>query len=357
MTFKTTQTLSIDTGKIITPNQIRTFIEFGNEPVPITKEEIGRMKQQSHSCQTPNLTLLGFKPIHSIPLHYNIELPYFVYPNDEMVGGSREAFVALYIAMREKGVVGIGELVTRVTSVARLVAIFPQSEERREITVTSNGDDGDDDDDNYHGTRSRTEQITPPGFIVVPLPFEDDVRKIVEKEDKDGSSLAVSAADEESVKAAEIMIKCQQIEGVEWGTDFVNPALNSFWSYIESVALGTPLPSSMEYDDDTKMNTDDILRSAGDAIDAFRDILPEDDDSDDDEENLRRNKRKRKAVLMDTADYDVSELDWANMYKMGKLEECSVALLKQYLRSEGLKVGGRKADLIERVEKNLERDN
>jgi non-homologous end joining protein Ku len=88
------------------------------------------MKKQSNAGQVKaSLILLGFKPKDSVPLHYNVEQAFYLYPNEDKVKGSTAAFANLRASMmRRKGVVAIGELLTQVTATSRLVAIFPQDE-------------------------------------------------------------------------------------------------------------------------------------------------------------------------------------------------------------------------------------
>ena len=72
--------------------------------------------------------------------------------------------------MIRKNVIGLGELLTKHTSASRLVAIYPQMEVREDLEYIH--------PNSVNNVVS--EQVTPAGFVIVPLPFEDDVRITLE---------------------------------------------------------------------------------------------------------------------------------------------------------------------------------
>jgi len=285
----------------------------------MTTEEVMQIKRGSNGYPDgASLILLGFKPllsmskIHQYPL---IDRSLFAYPNEEFVKGSKSAFATLHSSMLKKKVLGIGELLQRVTATSRLVAIVPQEEK-------------------LYSDEGFVEQDKPPGFLLVPLAYEDDIRAIPETGDH--------VADEAMVTAAECMIRNLQSNNMIIGESFENPALKTFWNYIESVALGTPLEEKDSDDDDTKLDTAGILSAGGRQIDAFKVSLPDDE--------VVVKERKRKAVPTKS---DNSGIDWFQEYEQDSFEELTVDELKAYLRSAGERVGGRKVDLIERIKDHI----
>ena len=87
------------------------------------------------------------------------------------------AFATLYAAMLRKNVLGIGELLQRINATSRMVAIVPQEEELSEDGMI---------------------QEVPPGFLLIPLAYEDDIRAIPETPetgDYEAGSELVSAAE------------------------------------------------------------------------------------------------------------------------------------------------------------------
>ena len=168
----------------------------------------------------PYLLLLGFQP------------------NTTSSPGSKLAFAALHAAMYWKGVVGIGELSisssSTTCSVSRLVHIVPQPEKRQRQSHTS----------------QRTVQIVPPGWILTPLPYEDDIRT-------DVSERACTTASEEAVTTMTELIVAQQTSQLVDDNDefeyFQNSTLTKFWNYIEALALTQPVA---EFVDEIGMERD-----------------------------------------------------------------------------------------------------
>ena len=317
-TKRATQVLSKESGEIISKDRIRTFVDFGGERISIAKEEVAQIKRNSNgNPDTACLILLGFKPrsamsrVHQFPL---IDRTLFAYPNDDLVKGSRAAFATLHASMSRKNVLGIGELLQRVTATSRLVAIIPQEEVLFE--------DG--------------EQEKPPGFLLIPMAYEDDIRAIPENGDHD--------ADPDLVSAAEgIMQMLNLDENIIIGESFENPVLKTFWNYIESVALGTPLVENDADEDDTQWDEAMIISRCGNQINTFKQLLPED------EAVVKERKRKTVAVKADE-----TGIDWFREYHENSLEELTVEILKAYLRSQGERTGGRKSDLIDRINDHVQ---
>ena len=239
--------------------------------------------------------------------------PIFAYPNDGIVKGSRDAFTALHASMVRKRVVGIGKLLHRIAGVARMVAIIPQEE-----TLFEDG-----------------EQEKPPGFIIVPLAFEDDIRAIPNNGDL--------VADSNLVQVAENMIRNLNLDDdIVLGESFENPALKIFWNYVESVALGTPLPNTTKNYDDTTWDIESIMSSCAQHIDTFRNLLPHD--------TSMEVVKKRKTGLSET---EVGDINWIQEFNQNTLEYLPIDKLKMYLRSQGERITGRKADLVARIKMHI----
>ena len=178
------------------------------------------------------------------------------------------------------------------------------------------------------------EQKRPPGFLLIPLAYEDDVRAIPDA--------CEYVADEEMIFAAEAMMKNLKLENFVIGESFENPVLKSFWNYIESVALSTPLIDNDTDEDDTTWDVDEILSVCGNEIDAFKRILPEDE--------VMAKERKRKVHVKKA---DETGINWFQEYEDNTFEDLTVDELKAYCRASGERVGGRKTDLIARVKDHI----
>lgn len=278
------------------PGTISTYITFGggkedkDNRVHISKQEISKIKKACSFMNKSSLTLVGFQKEHLIPLHYFVERAYFIYPhiiedgsataaeegnsqnsegNNEITNteSSLEGFSNLYNSMMRKKVVAIAQLVTRYGSSApRLVAVIPQKEEF----------------DTEEGEPPR--QITPPGFIVVPLPYKNDIRKIPQIEQKlqQASSLLSpneqKKRKEELVKLATDMITNLYLRGkIDWSEQYENLLQKYFWEYIESVALDWDLPQQNNDFDEENPYRNEFIREAFAAaepqIKAFQEAL------------------------------------------------------------------------------------
>lgn len=301
-------------------DRILHFANFGTDRVRFSPDDVALVKKASNpGTGTASLIILGFKPRDAIPITFAVDKTYFVYPTDERGEGSTAAFANLHAAMLRRDVVAIGEMLTRVTSGSRMVAVFPQAEQKE-------------------FEEGFEEQITPPGMVVVNLPFEDDVRKIESDPNE-------TTATEALVDAAIDLVRHQKLEGIELGINFENASIAKFWRYVEAVALETTLPSKEQHE--TELNELEVVNAAGDQIAAFRDSLPPDVKI---ERKPKERLSKRKAI--EVVD-DESGLDWVALYSSDSISGCKVDDLKSYLRSVGARTGGRKADLAIRVSQSI----
>uniref|UniRef100_A0A7S0CAL4 Ku domain-containing protein n=1 Tax=Proboscia inermis TaxID=420281 RepID=A0A7S0CAL4_9STRA len=222
VTMRVTQKLALDSGEIVREHQLRSFVEFGGERVVISSDEVSHIKKLSNGSKKSSLSILGFKPMNSIPKMHIMDRPYFAYPSDEEgILGSKEAFSALHTAMLDKKVLAIGKLITSVKATCHLVAIIPQCESTFYVGKESSPTLGSDEQEKSYSS----------GFLIVHIPYEDDIRSL---EDNFHAS-----ADSRLVKAVKGIICNQQFGEINLGNCFPNPAMSNFWNYIESIALGT----------------------------------------------------------------------------------------------------------------------
>ena len=233
------------TGEIVSKERMCHFAEFGGVTVEKSKDEVASIKNDCNgNPECASLLLLGFKPL---PRTYEflsmvkfVDKSIFVYPNDKVVKGSEKAFATLHKSMVKKQIMGIGELLLRVSSTSRLVAIIPQKEEYEQ----------NDDEESYT-------QISPPGLLLVPLAFEDDMRVLLDTHNFEASK--------EMVHAAMELIRHQNIEdSIEIGQSFENPGLKNFWNLIEAVALDIGEENDSDDEDGTKMNVIEKIVSTKD---------------------------------------------------------------------------------------------
>jgi hypothetical protein len=242
---------------------------------------------------------------------------YFCYPNEESIGGPT-MLAHLHASMIRKNVLAVGELLQRVTTTSRPVALWPLTER----------------------FNSQGERMHPNGFLVFALPFEDEVRTIddqrkgVASESNDDSEFSSTKL----VDAAMALIEKQTVPNLEIGENFENARVSELWSYLEHVALGEPMSEQGDYD--TIVDNEAILECVHQDLAAFRDCLPDDVPP-------VKPIRKRKIEA------DDSGVDWQQVYYDGTLSKCKVPELKKKLRSLGESIVGNKSSLIERLEPHL----
>lgn len=370
-TVKRGNTFDKTTSEKVHPgsHRVRTFADFAGEFVPIAQSEMRELKHAaSGKLGSCNLVLLGFRPTNSIPFYHIMDSAYLIYPqvdgnNKEAQQDNRNAFINLRAAMLRRNVIAIGEVLFRVGWTSKLVVVYPLEEVL--------DDDGD--------------QRLPAGFMVVPLPFEDDIRmpeldeamkelrihsamaedlalpdiKLEEgvgAVPKKASSLSTDASEmqntpsgyiatEELVQATMNLIEKRTFEGhIELGEDLENAALQKFFDYIEAIAMEDPFFEART-DFDTEIPDEAVLKATGDQIEQFQSLLPPDD-----VEKPKAAGRKRKVAE------DDSGINWIEMYQEGELDSCKVAELKKYLRSVGEPLSGKKSDLVPRVTEHIRKN-
>ena len=308
-------------------DQLRTYCNFGGEHVYISiDDKVALKKAANANPEFASLILLGFRDKDSIPVvHHCLEQAYFAYPSDERTVGSTAMFAHLHASMLRKGVLAIGELLARATATSRLVALWPLPEETEQLD---------------QGNHILSIVKRPPGMMITTLPFEDEVRSV-------GTDAAVQAfgegtdlASEAVVQAAMDLVEKQTIENVEIGENFENARLDKFWDYVEHVALAQQLSGHRDYD--TILDKDEISKLVGAEAAAFEASLPAD---------IEKSPKKRKIVPDANGD-----LDWAMIYREGRLDDCRNADLQKKLSSLGKKKTGKKSELIDRLLPHLEEE-
>ena len=322
--------------------QLQTFFEFGNELVPFSLRDKASIKKKCNANPDfASLILLGFKPAASIPFHHTIENSYFAYPsqfnnrtsNQNSSSNSRsksiDAIAHLHASMIRLNVIGIGELLTRVTATSRLVAIRPIQEILR--PVSNHNDKNGNENSEEEPQEEVFMLVRPPGLLISTLPFEDELRSPTL------STNPTPETSEEMIHAAINLIEKQTFDDdIEIGVDFSNAAMSRFWNYIEHIAYNEDamIDESQQYD--TEINTEQVLKRSGEQIDQFLSLLPESTQLD--------SSRKRKAATASRqpSTDDKSGLDWTTIFKEGGLSKCKVPDLKSKLRSVGESVSGNK---------------
>jgi hypothetical protein len=315
----------------------------GDNFVMMRPDDLTELKRSSNANPDfASLILIGFKPRHQMRFLDSVSECYFMYPQESKVEGSNKAFAQLVYGMRRKGVMAVGELLTRVSATSRCVAFWP-------IVGEESGD-------------------LPPqeGMVLTLLPFEDENRSIpIEKDyavrmsiqmDEVGMDGPVPVASSsgsggssfvpsELVDATTQLIKKQSLNDRVLGVDFLNAYLSEFFTYLEKQALRVDWRPSNDYDTLlTPEHEQAILDAVRSQIDHLINVLPEDS-------KIVKASGKRKALTAPGA--DETGIDWEEAYDNGTIGKQVNKNLAQYCAAHGLTKSGNKSDLVDRVTQDI----
>nr|XP_006811758.1 PREDICTED: X-ray repair cross-complementing protein 6-like [Saccoglossus kowalevskii] len=302
-----------DTGEVLMPSDIKKFQTFGGRRIIFDADEVTEIKK----FDQPGLLLMGFKPRSSLKRYYHVRAAQFIHPDESSVSGSTTLFAALLKKCLARDVVAICRFIPRKNSPPRFVALLPQDEELDDHKI----------------------QVTPAGFHVIFLPFCDDLRKL-------NYPSAPRANTDQVDKAKEIVKKLQFTYKSE---AFENPYLQTHYRNLEALALDRDIPDDVP--DYTEPDTERIKKRAGKLIGEFKDLVfPDGYDPD-------ATPAKRKAAVGGGAPAKkarvVSDINFEEEAKAGRLGKLTVIVLKEFCKCNGLSSVGKKQDLIETISQHF----
>jgi hypothetical protein len=260
------------------------------------------------------LTILGFQPRSTLRETDNVKPPVLVYPTDQEVAGSRAAFRALWERMLVRDVIAIALLVGREGESPVPMALLPEREEVDEEGI----------------------QVAPPGLYAITLPFADDFRRI------DLAPALNAVPTHGLMDAARALVA--DYSNPKWSLRSArtfNPALQRFYRGLESIALRTDNPG-----------LDPAKSAAGLGALAnapARDSLHAFVNTETGFETKAGVKRGRDGAGAGPAKAAAEDIDEESMLADGTLEKATVPQLKAVCARRGLKVGGVKGDLVQRI--------
>ncbi|KAI0346241.1 Ku DNA-binding complex, Ku70 subunit [Trametopsis cervina] len=260
----------------------------------------------------PQIKLLGFKTRKSLKFEDNVKHSVFLYPDEMTYSGSRRTLSALVKTMIKKKRIGLVLSLPRRNATPTFCALVPQAEK-----VEEGG------------------WIEPAGLHLITLPFADDIRAAPEQ-----VVSAARASDELKDKALQWIEKLKS-KNMSYPPDsYPNPALAYHNAQLEASAFREEFdPESFE--DLTQPNYEAIRKRAGHLIKDWRETL--------------RNEEAFSTVVQPSGptrqkpDASVDEADIWRKYEDGELSKLRVDQLKTFLKSKGLSVSGKKADLLDRL--------
>ena len=347
----TTQ-MADDTARTVEKVEIKKAYKFGGEQITFTPEEVSVLRHFGE----PGIRIIGFKPQSMLPVWANLKQSTFIYPSEDDYVGSTRVFSALQQKLLKDKKMAVAWFVARKNASPVIAAIIPGAGK-----LDENG-----------------AQITPPGMWLCPLPFADDIRQNPET--------TLIRAPDPLIDSMRVVVQQLQLpKAVYDPRKYPNPALQWHYRILQAMALEEDLPEKPE--DKTIPKYKQIDKRAGSyVIDWGHELHRQYEEwRKENESSAVLGKRPtpggkdeivvRGAKKTKTGEGDgTPEVDDAQMKKafekqsVGKARDLfkyiyfdmltplqmTIPQLKTWLQSKGMPVGGKKAQLVERVEGHFE---
>lgn len=287
----------------------------------------------STSAGGVSLVLLGFKPLSPcLRDHHQLAHPTFLRPDEARGEGATAAFIALWRAMLATGRFALCRF-QRGSREPRLAAVVAAEEVLDEWGA----------------------QVEPPGLHLLPLPYAEDLRA---PEAAALGGAPAPRAEPEQVAVAASLLSALDLEGGAGGQMFDvshirNPIVQRHYTALEAIALREPIPPWDPEADDPLRPQPHLHGSqeARAAAQAFAETFPA--------RGTKRGggaagggagtPRATKAQKAEAVSEAYDAIDWHAEARSGSLPRRTVAELQLYLRRHGLRVTGKKDDLLQRV--------
>lgn len=339
---QSTSHMADDTARVVEKTELRKAYKFGGDAITFTPDEITRIRQ---CFGDPVIRIIGFKPISCVPIWANTNKATFIYPSEADFIGSTRVFSALQQKLIRSRKMGLVWFIARRNTSPTLCALLP-SEERID-------EDG--------------EQQMPPGLWLIPLPYADDIRQLPEQPET-----PLKTTDALTDKMRIIMEQLQLPGGVYDPSKYPNPDLQWFYRILQAMALDEDIPTQPV--DKTVPRYKQIDKRCGAYIEEYGKMFAETyaqlsrhsltvrggpaakrrtAEPEDGETPAKKVKAEPK-VKNEDGDDGLTDQQMTMLNDKGQISKQTVAILKAYLSERGQPTGGKKADLIERVQDYLE---
>ncbi|PYH38260.1 putative DSB repair complex subunit Ku70 [Aspergillus neoniger CBS 115656] len=323
-----------DTGRNVEKWEIRKAYKFGGDQVTFSPDEQKALRDFGE----PVIRVIGFKPITALPFWANVKHPYFIYPSEEDYVGSSRVFSALHQTLLRNKKMALVWFIARKGAGPVLAAMIAGEEKLDENGV----------------------QKYPPGMWILPLPFADDIRQNPET--------TLNVAPESLIDQMRVVVQQLQLpKGVYEPLRYPNPSLQWHYRILQALALDEDLPEKPE--DKTIPKYRQIDKRAGDYVLSWAEELEKQHAKTStaaphptstlvkrgskDRASETEDSKPSKKIKVEEGSGNLEE-EVRRHHEKGTLSKLTVAILKDFLTSNGRSNAGKKADLIERVEEFLE---
>ncbi|XP_066214614.1 X-ray repair cross-complementing protein 6 isoform X1 [Saccopteryx leptura] len=311
-----TRTFNVNTGSLLLPSDTKRSQIYGSRQIVLEKEETEQLKR----FDEPGLVLIGFKPLIMLKKHHHLRPSLFVYPEESLVNGSSTLFSALLTKCLEKEVMAVCRYTPRQNIPPYFVALMPQEEQLDDQKI----------------------QVTPPGFLLVFLPYADDKRKVVFTE-------KVTANPEQVDKMKAIV---QKLRFKYKSDSFENPVLQQHFRNLEALALDLTEPEQAA--DLILPKIEAMDQRLGYLVDEFKELVYPPDYNP--EGKVSKRKQDDEGSGSKRPKVELSEEELKAHVSKGTLGKLTVPMLKEACRIYGLKGGMRKQELLDALTNHFQKD-
>lgn len=329
-----------DTARPVEKSEIRKAYAFGGEQVVFTPEEIKELRNFGE----PIVRLIGFKPQSMLPMWANIKHATFLYPSEEHFVGSTRVFSALHQKLAKSNLMALTWFIARRNAAPVIAALIP--------TLTA------PDDDTKPNLEGVSKTGCPQGLHLIPLPFADDIRQNPPMPQGENP---LRAPDSLVNMMRDVVRQLSLPKGIYDPSKYPNPALQWHYRILQALALEEDLPEQPE--DKTKPKYRQIDKRVGAEVtewgieleNIYRKHQAENQHSgasplkkrhaNGDSAGSAPNKR----VKLEAGEV-ISEEDMRKLWQKQQVGKLTVQQLKDWCGVKGLPLGGRKAELVERIE-------
>lgn len=325
--------------------EVKKAYTFGGEQVRFSKEELANIRDFG----APVVRLIGFKPMAQLPFWANIKTSTFIYPFEEDFIGSTRLFSALYQNMVKKKVFGLMWFIPRKNATPVLAAMLP--------TLSASEEESKDNKAAVSATGC------PQGLHLVPLPFADDLRQNPPSVRED----APRAPDELVDKMIPIIEQLNLPGGIYDPSKYPNPSLQWHYKILQAIALEEDLPESPidktkpKYRQIDKRIAEYAVEWGNELNKVHKEHIAENPGAANlgEKRPIARGAKTNgeapaKKIKEETTDAEKEE-KVKKAYSKGQLAKLTVADLKAFAAMHSIEQKGLKADLAERVEQYLDR--
>lgn len=218
-----------------------------SQPAPLARADA----DAEAAAGTPFIRLLYCAPREALRADMQLKDSSFLFPDDSTIAGSMSLFRCLLRQLVDKGLVAVGHFQRTAGGEARLVVMYPCDEKT--------------DGEGY--------MELPGGLHIIPLPFMQDIRNVVDP----CAALPASTA----VAAARDLVAAMQFGPSFRYTDLESPGVQHFYSVLQAVALNDEQGEWRAESDDMLQPDAESLRVHEGLIAAFGAVTGLADDVDD----------------------------------------------------------------------------